>query len=161
MTRVSERVYHEVVTRGLEEGCPDARRVERGTEEGILDVVAVDEDETFERLRENPNLNEADAALLASATKRDATAVIDEAYGRDVAAVEGIGTRGTAYVLFLPVKRGKATADEARETLDAMVDAGWYCSPDLYATLVGKLGELSDDESQKINDTVVGATRGP
>ena len=73
---------------------------------------------------------------------------MDEAYRRDVAAVEGIGARGTAYVLFLLVERGETTADEARETLDAMVDAGWYCSPDLYATLVGKLGELSDDGSR-------------
>ena len=96
---VPERVYHEVVTRGLEEGCPDARRVEQGTEAGLLEVVTV----------------------------------------------EGIGTRGTAYLLLLLVKRVAITAEVARETLDGMLDAGWYCSPDLYATLVGTLEELSEE----------------
>lgn len=143
---VPERVYHEVVTRGLEEGYPDTRRVERGTEEGIFDVVAVEETDTFEHLRENPNLSGADAAVLACAAENGATAVMDEAYGRDVAAVEGIQARGTAYLLLLLVKREAITAEVARETLDEMLDAGWYCSPDLYATLVGKLEELRNEE---------------
>ena len=143
---VPDRVYHEVVTRGLEEGYPDARRVERGIEEGILDVVAVEGTDAFDRLRENPNLSDADAAVLACAAERDATAVMDEAYGRDVAGVEGIETRGTAYLLLLLVKRGEITAEEARQTLDEMLDAGWYCSPDLYATLVGKFEELQGGE---------------
>lgn len=143
---VPERVYHEVVTRGLEEGYPDARRIERGIEEGLLEVVTVEDSNTFDRLGENPSLSGADAAVLACAAERDATAVMDEAYGRDVAAVEGIGTRGTAYLLVLLAKRGEITAETARETLDGMLDAGWYCSPDLYATLVGTLEELQGEE---------------
>lgn len=143
---VPERVYHEVVTRGLEEGYPDARRVERAVEDGLFEVVAVEGTDTFERLRENPNLSGADAAVLACAAERDARAVMDEAYGRDVAAVEGIETRGTAYVLPSLVKRDLIAAEVARETLDEMLDAGWYCSPDLYATLVGKLEELRGGE---------------
>jgi predicted nucleic acid-binding protein len=143
---VPEPVYHEVVTRGMEEGYPDARRVEQGIDAGVLDVVAVEGTDTFDRLRENPNLSDADAAVLACAAERGATAVMDEAYGRDVAAVEGIETRGTAYLLLLLVKRGEITAEEARQTLDEMLDAGWYCSPDLYATLVGKLEELQGEE---------------
>ena len=143
---VPERVYHEVVTRGLEEGHPEARRVERSVEEGVLDVVPVEETAAFARLQENPNLSGADAAVLARAAEHDGTAVMDEAHSRDVAAVEGIETRGTAYLLLLLVKNGEITADVARETLDAMLDAGWYCSPDLYAKLVGKLDELRGDD---------------
>lgn len=142
---VPERVHHEVVTRGLEEGYPDARRVERAIEEGILDLVTVEETDTFDRLRGNPNLREADAAVLVCASERRVTAVMDEAYGRDVAAVEGIETRGTAYLLLSLVKNDEVTADAARETLDAMLDAGWYCSPDVYAKLVGKLEELREE----------------
>jgi predicted nucleic acid-binding protein len=143
---VPERVYREVVTRGLEEGYPDARRIERGVEEGPLEVVTVEGSDTLDRLGENPNLSGADAAVLACAAERGATAVMDEAYGRDVAAVEGIGTRGTAYLLVLLVRRSAITPGTARETLDGMLDAGWYCSPDLFATLVGKLEELQGEE---------------
>lgn len=71
---------------------------------------------------------------------------MDEAYGRDVAAVEGIETRGAAYLLLTPVRNGEITADVARETLDGMLDAGWYCSPDLYANLVGKLQKLQGEK---------------
>lgn len=143
---VPGQVHHEVVTGGLEGGYPDARRVERAFEEGVLDVVTVEETDTFGRLRGNPNLSEADAAVLACAAERGGTAVMDEAYGRDVAAVEGIETRGTAYLLLTLVRIGEITADVARETLDGILDAGWYCSPDLYAKLVGKLEELQGEK---------------
>ena len=114
--------------------CNDAR---------ILDVVAVGGSDTFDRPRENPNPSDA---VLACAAERDGTAVIDEAYGRDVAAVEGVEARGTAYLLLLLVKRGAISTETARETPDGMLDAGWYCSPDRYATLVGKLEGLSGEE---------------
>jgi predicted nucleic acid-binding protein len=134
---VPERVYDEVVTRGPAERYPDARRVERGVEEGLFEAVTVEGTDTFVCLCENPNLSEAAAAVLACAAERGATVVMDEAYGRDVAAVEGIETRGTAYLLSLLVRTDDNTGEVARETLDGMVDAGWYCPPDLYAKLVG------------------------
>ena len=49
-------------------------------------------------------------------------------------------------VLLLLEKRGTITAEEASETLDGLLDTGWYCSPDRYATLVGELEELRDGE---------------
>ncbi|WEL22049.1 DUF3368 domain-containing protein [Halorhabdus sp. BNX81] len=140
---VPERVYDEVVTVGLEAGHADARRVERAVEDDVLTVATVERTDSFERLAANDSLSEADAAVLALAAARDGTGVMDGQYGRDVAAAEGIETRGTAYLVLRSLKRDAITAEEARETIDAMVDAGWYGAPDLYAKLLRRIEDLA------------------
>lgn len=85
---------------------------------------------------------EADVAVLAHADATDGVAVMDEAYGRDVAATEGVTTRGTAFLVLRLAKEGVVPPAEARATVDAMVDEGWYCAPDLYAKLLRKLDAI-------------------
>ncbi|PSP77025.1 DUF3368 domain-containing protein [Halobacteriales archaeon QS_1_68_20] len=140
---VPEAVYEEVVVNGIRGGYPDARRVERAIEDGVFGVRAAPDNATAERLRGNPNIGPADVAVLALADHLDGTAVMDEDYGRAVADSEGIETRGTAFVLLTLLKRGLLDTRETRETIDAMVEAGWYCSPDLYAKILGKIESLS------------------
>jgi predicted nucleic acid-binding protein len=140
---IPQRVYEEVVTVGLDAGYPDARRIEQLVDEGAFDVVSVPENALFERLSENPNVSDADSAVLALAAERGATAVMDDGYGRDIADVEGIETRGTAYLVLSLVRDDELEADDARETLEAMLDAGWHCSPSLYSKLLSKLEEIA------------------
>ena len=61
-----------------------------------------------------------------------------EAAGRSAADVEGIETRGTAYLALSAVKHGTPSPDEGRRTIDAMIDHGWYVAPELYARIVEK-----------------------
>ncbi|WP_345781273.1 DUF3368 domain-containing protein [Natronobeatus ordinarius] len=91
------------------------------------------------QLQQNPNLSDADVAVLECAVSRDAIAVMDEAYGRTAAEVEGIETRGTAYIVLLCAKHEDISVSKAREIVDSMIEAGWYCAPDLYTKLVRKL----------------------
>jgi len=70
------------------------------------------------------------------------SAVMDEAYGRTGAEVEGIQMRGTAYRVLSLFSDGELSTGDGKEMLDAMLDAGWYCQPDLYAKLLAKLDEL-------------------
>lgn len=141
---IPERVYEEVVTTGLDEGYPDARRIERCVDAGQFGVVAVESAPLLERLRSNEHLSDADAAVLAYAAANDAVAVMDEQYGRDIAAAEGITTRGTAYLVVKLVRDGAVAPDDARTVIDAMVDEGWYCAPDVYARIVQKLEAVAD-----------------
>jgi predicted nucleic acid-binding protein len=138
---VPERVYREVVTEGIDAGYDDARRIEQAVEDGRLDVVEVDRDDSAvaTRLDRHAGLSDADVAVLACADARDGVAVMDEAAGRSAAAVEGVETRGTAYVVLSAVKRGELSPEEGREAIDAMIDRGWYVAPDLYAKIVRKL----------------------
>lgn len=140
---VPDPVYTEVVTRGIEENHPDARRVERAAEDGLLERVSVPESATFDRLQRNDSLSTADAAVLAAADARGGTAIMDETYGRDVADTEGIPTRGTAYLILWLLREDHLSGSEASEIIDSMLDVGWYCTPDFYKTIQRKIDELN------------------
>ena len=136
---VPERVYAEVVETGIEQGYPDARRIERSVDADQFDVTTVESTSLLSRLQENRSLSDADAAVLACADARDAVAVMDETYGRDVAAAEGITTRGTAFLVLKLTKEGAISVDDARAVIDGIIDEGWYCAPDVYTKIVHKL----------------------
>lgn len=140
---VPDPVYDEVVTRGLEQDHPDARRLERAVDDGLLERIAVPDSGTFDRLRGNDRLSEADAAVLAVADHHDGTAILDEQYGRDVAETEGIPTRGTAYLILWLLREDELSGAEAGAIVDAMLDEGWYCSPALYKSIRRRIEELS------------------
>jgi predicted nucleic acid-binding protein len=140
---IPQRVYEEVVTVGLDAGYLDARRIEQSVENGAFDVISVSENALVERLSGNKNVSDADVAVLALAAEHGATAVMDDAYGRDIAEVEGIETKGTAYLVLSLVRDDELEADDARETLEAMLEAGWHCSPSLYSKLLSKLDEIA------------------
>ena len=139
-----ERVYEEVVETGLEQGYPDARRIERSVDADRFDIVSVETTPLLSRLLDNSNLSDADVAVLACADAHDGVAVMDETYGRDVAAAEGITTRGTAYLVLKLASEGTISVDDARTVIDAMIDEGWYCAPDVYAKIIQKLASLAD-----------------
>lgn len=142
---VPQSVYDEVVTAGIDAGHPDARRVERAVESEALSVRETEATQLAERLRRNPNMSEADVAVIALAAAEEGIAVMDEQYGRATADTEGVETRGTASVLIAVVRTGHLSGDEAVNILDDMIDAGWYCSTDLYTRIVRML--RSPDEA--------------
>jgi hypothetical protein len=39
---------------------------------------------------------------------------------------------------------GTISVDDARTVIDAMIDEGWYCAPDVYAKIIQKLESLAD-----------------
>jgi len=141
---IPERVYTEVVDTGIEQGYPDARRIERSVEGDILNVISVDNDEFFSRIKRNPKLSDADVAVLACADTHDGVAVMDETYGRDVASTEDITTRGTAYLVLSLASQNVINVEKARTVIDTMVEEGWYCSPSMYAKIVQKLDSFSE-----------------
>ena len=143
---VPETVYREVVTTGVEQGYDDARRIERAVEDGLIETVAVDTDDSpvATRLARHPGLSDADVAVLACADARDSVAVMDESAGRSAAEVEDIETRGTAYLVLAAVKDGQLSKAEGRDAIDVMIDHGWYVAPDVYTKIVEKLDSFAE-----------------
>jgi predicted nucleic acid-binding protein len=140
---IPEVVYDEVVTAGMDAGHPDARRVEQAVDDGVCDVRSVDDTDLSRRLGGNPNLSEADVAVIAYSAENEEVAILDERYGRATAETEGVDTRGTVWILLSLVRAGHLAADEAREIVDEMIEAGWYCSTDLYTRIVRTLESYS------------------
>ncbi len=139
---IPEQVYEEVVETGVREGHPDARRIHRATEDGLFDRDSVSDERMFARLCENPKLSVADAAVLTIARELNGIAVIDERYGRAVANAENISTRGTAFLVINAIREETMTREEARSTIDAMVDSGWFISPSVYTKIVARIDDL-------------------
>jgi len=139
-----ERVYEEVVETSLEQGYPDARRIERSVDADRFAILSVETTALLTRLQDNSNLSDADVAVLACADAHDGVAMMDETYGRDVAAAEGITTRGTVYLVLKLASGGTLSVADARTVIDAMIDEGWYCAPDVYAKIIQKLESLAD-----------------
>jgi predicted nucleic acid-binding protein len=137
-----EAVYEEVVTAGINAGHADARRIERAIEDDRFAVESDPDSPLVGTLDRSDRLGGADIAVLALAADAGGTAVMDEQYGRTVADTEGIPTRGTAYVVLRAQKAGQLTATAARTTIDELIDAGWYCEPDLYSDVRRKIAEI-------------------
>lgn len=141
---IPERVYEEVVATGIEQGYPDARRIEQCVDADHFDVRVVETATLLSRLQQNSNLSDADAAVIAYADTHDGVAVMDETYGRDVATTEGVTTRGTAFLVLKLAKEGAISVDDARTVIDTVIDEGWYCAPDVYTKIVQKLDSLGN-----------------
>lgn len=142
---IPEQVYDEVVETGIEQGYQDARQIEQRVEDGLFDVVSVEATNIRTRLDKNDKLSQADVAVLAFANANDGIAVMDESYGRDVAATENVETRGTAFLVLRLVSDGAISSEEARDVIDDMLDAGWYCAPDVYRRIVQKIDSIGDN----------------
>lgn len=141
---IPQPVYEEVVETGVEQGYPDARRIESAVETDHFEIVPVETTDLRSRLEENTRLSDADGAVLAYARAHEAVAVMDETYGRDVATTEGVTTRGTAFLVLKLAMKEVLDVDEARTVIDEMLDAGWYCAPSVYSRIVQTLEGLED-----------------
>lgn len=89
---IPERVHDEVVTTGLEQEYPNARRIERHVEARHLNLVSVDPTPILFRLQDHRSLSDADAAIITHTDAHEGIAVMDETYGRNLAASEDITT---------------------------------------------------------------------
>lgn len=132
-------VHREVVLKGKERGHEDALRIEKLIEEGTFEVQDVEEGEIHATVGEGIDLSRADLDVLELARKEGCTAVMDESYGRDIADIQGIETRGTIWLVFRFLENGIVFKDEAKGLVDSMIDEGWYCSTDLYKDIIKKI----------------------
>jgi hypothetical protein len=54
-----------------------------------------------------------------------------------------VSKRAVPHSWFSLLRDGVITADAAHETIVEMLDAGWYCSPDLYARIRQRIDDLA------------------
>lgn len=136
----SETVHEEVVIEGKEKGAADAVLVEKLFDRAIVEVESVEQSDFLQSLTEIPGLHRADSEVLALAQQMKGTAIIDDERARNIADLKGIPNHGTAYILIKLKKSGRLSKEEARNTLDEMVKAGWKCSTEVYSKILEALG---------------------
>lgn len=136
---IPEKVYQEVVVEGRKNGEPDAEWIAQLVDKGVFDTETVENNQID---RSTEFLSQADISVLELTKTKDGTAIMDEEYGRNIAEVENIETHGTAFLVLRLLKKDVISSEEAQNTIDSMIDEGWYCSTDLYKEIVNKIEEL-------------------
>jgi predicted nucleic acid-binding protein len=134
-------VYGEVVEEGKKRGEADAFYVQKLVEEHIFEVYPVPK--RSYPFVENTALDNADKDVLTIARGLGARAILDDEKARTVAEIVGIPTGGSLFLLFTLVRKKIITPQEARGLIEAMIEAGWYCSTSQYAFIVKELERLS------------------
>lgn len=137
-------VYSEIVRRGKELGCPDAKVIEDLFERGIL-AVRTPKRTILRRIRETATesvgapLHAGEAEVLALAEELGAVAIVDEKPAREVGETLGIEVRGSAYLIGLTVKARKIKVGQAIQAIDKMISGGWRISIEDYLKIVAEL----------------------
>lgn len=133
---IPKKVYEEVVEKGNERGELDAKKIEKEVDDGVFEIVSESVDSISDAL------SQADLQVLKIAENLDGTAVMDETAGRNAATARGVETRGTAFIILNLQKKKILTREQAENTLNQIIDAGWYCSTDLYKEILEKIKEI-------------------
>ena len=139
---VPEAVYEEVVHRGHEEGYSDAIAVEDAAE-SFLDIRSLEGD-TATRLRETTNLGDGEIAALALAASGDARCLTDDHAARRTAESLDIDVGGTIYVFLRALRRDYISFQRFKTRLDALDEAGFRMSAELYRRAIEAGEELAE-----------------
>jgi predicted nucleic acid-binding protein len=139
---ISPEVKREVVDEGKRKGVPDAVVLQKLFDGKVFSVVEPVDREFLSRLLETRGLHVADAEVLAVARELDGLAVVDDEVARKTAKVYGIGYVGTPYVLVRAVLEGLVAKERAKQAVSEMVSAGWRCSVETYAKIMGVLEKV-------------------
>jgi predicted nucleic acid-binding protein len=138
---IPETVHEEVVVAGKRIGARDAALAEEAVEDGWLVVESVDINPAVERF----DLEAGETAALSLALDRDADCLLaDEEAVREVARLLDLEPRGTLSVLFDELRSGDATFDEFVESLERLIDEGFYLDESVYLQAIRKARELAE-----------------
>lgn len=130
------KVEKEVVNEGKRIGAPDAFVVEQLINKSIINVANPKNKEFIRTLEKIPDLHEAEIQVLALAKEIDGIAVLDEGLAREVGIIYGIDVHGSAYLLIRLYHEKVISNEEAKETLDKMIAAGWRLSVEEYSKIL-------------------------
>ncbi len=124
-------VYEELIEKYHQ---PETQYIQRLIDKKIFEIQS---SKTLPK--KEPKLSLADREVLILAKELHGIALLDDRYARRIAQMEGIENHGSIYLLLLLLRGQFINREETRNAIDAMIRNGWYCSTDLYATILQEL----------------------
>ena len=134
---IPELVYDEVVLKGLERREAEATYVNNLIREKKFIV-----EKTRIKRERKIHLSKGDVEVIFLAREKNATAIIDEIYAREVAESLGVKRHGTLYVILLLLEEKKITKKEAKQYIDGIISSGFYLSIDMYKEVMKKIENM-------------------
>lgn len=130
---VPRQVWSELTT-----GEDGLSALESARSDGLLDVVDVGESRLYVEFRRK--LDRGEAAAIQLAIENDADRLlVDEREGRQVARRHGLSVTGVVGVL---LRAGRDDVVDVRSELNALRDAGFWISDDLYETAIERANDV-------------------
>lgn len=135
-------VFDEVVIKGMQQSVTDAKILKEAVNAKIFEIKEAADKAFLKKLAKNSFIDIADAEVLAIAKELNGMAIMDDSDAKKLAKIEGINAKGTAFLLFRLLKKGLITKNGFREKFNQMIENGWYCSVDFYATVMDELDKI-------------------
>jgi len=143
--QIPPEVKNEAVDRGKEKGYPDAISIEQALKEGwiIPHPLTEENNKKSEALAKMAGIDigEAQAIILAK-QKKEKLILIDQTNAREAARQLGLTPRGTIYIVLTATKRKLITKEEAKQTLEKLIDANFYISAKIYSEMLKAIEKL-------------------
>ncbi len=133
---VARSVFREVVESGRAKGLADALALETLFDAKTIKIIEPSKKGVLRMFTSISGLDEADAETLATAKEQGYRAVLDDLLARKVARTYGIDFVGTPYLLMIATNSRILTKKKATKAVDAMIEAGWRCGPELYREIL-------------------------
>ena len=143
---IPEKVYAEVVERGLKEGFSDALIVKECVDQGWIKVSRLNQEnlELSQRITGHaPEIHAGEAHAILLARESDALLLMDESCGRAFAETWGLRARGTIYVILRALNEKMLDKHEAKETLISMINKGFRIEPKLLTRILKEIDNFS------------------
>jgi len=142
---ISEAVYDEAISRGIEKDFDDARVIAKAIKDGWIKAHKASKQFTEKvevaESRLDIELGRGERETIALALERGISHLLtDDEDAYRVGKSLGIGPRGTLYVLLESVKKGHLDKEQAKQHMGKMLEEGFWFSP----TIIHNFHEILD-----------------
>lgn len=137
---IPNSVYEEVVIRGKQIGSADAFVAEELVKNKVISVRKIENKSKFTQL--NQELHQGEIEVLSLAKSLDGVAIVDDDIARTAGKILGVEVHGTIYLIFLMIRKGKISREDAKAKINKMITDGFWMGQKQYLTILELIDEI-------------------
>ncbi len=137
---IPDAVFEEVVIKGKQIGSADALAAEKLVKKCIISVQKIENNSQFTQLSQE--LHRGEIEVLSLAKSMGGIAIVDDDIARTVGEILGVEVHGTVYLIFLMVKKGKLSKEDAKDRINTMIKDGFWMGHKQYLTILELLDKV-------------------
>ncbi len=137
---IPDSVYEEVVIRGKQIGSADAFVAEELVNNNVISVKKIENNSKFTQL--NQELHRGEIGVLSLAKSLDGVAIVDDDIARTVGEILGVEVHGTIYLIFLMIRKGKISGEDAKAKINKMITEGFWMGHKQYLTILELINKI-------------------
>lgn len=137
---IPDSVYEEVIIKGKQVGSADVLVAEELVKNNIISVRKIETNSKFTQLSQE--LHHGEMGVLSLAKSLSGVAIVDDDIARTAGEILGVEVHGTIYLIFLMIRKGKLSKEEAKAKINAMITDGFWMGHKQYLTILELIDKL-------------------